>query len=156
MSNYEIISILASLLAVVVASISLVRARKVNDKQIEMQKVISELSGKQLELIKSKEMALSVASIDVDLVDYESNYHFIITNNGGSSANRVTFEIEGEYNPIAIDEIEQKFPISCLRAGKSIELVASLNLGAPDCFNVNVSWENPNGNVKHDTFIVCI
>ena len=156
MSKYEILSILVSILAVVVALVSLARTRKLNEKQVELQKITAELSKKQLELIQESEIALSVAQVDVELEGYGSDYQFIISNVGGAEAKNVDFVLNGDDSTLIKSEFKRKIPIHALRPGKSVELSASIFKGSPRSFNINVSWENPNGDIGNDKFLLSI
>ena len=156
MTTYEIVSLIVSLVAVVIALVSLVRTRKVASQQIELERVTAELSAKQLDILNAEEKSLSKAQIDVELEGFDSDYHFIITNVGGAEARNVTFKIEGEENPLIESEYQDKIPIPSLRPGKSIQLIAALDIGSSSKYNAVVSWQDPDGSAQHDEFFLAL
>ena len=154
MTTYEIITTLVSLLAVIVASVSLYRTREIASQQLELERTTSELSRKQLEIIAAEEKALQKAHIDVELEGYGADWRFVITNNGAAEASDVNFYLEGEGNPLVANDYAEKIPIRALKPGKSISIYAALSMGVPRQYTTNVRWNNPDGTQDKDSYIV--
>lgn len=155
MSNFEILTLAISLLAVTISAISLFRTRKLTEQQLELDKIHAELSKKHLEKIKTEEHIESIASIDVGLVQDGENYKFILENIGGSDAKNVFFSIEAcKYNPIAGNEIKDKIPFKEIKPGKSVSILACRAKGADNEYTVNVRWTNPNGEQVREKHVV--
>ena len=150
MTSYEILTLLISTLAVFVAVISLIRTRSISEKQLKLEKITAELSKKQLQQIKEKELAEEKAYIDVEFVDSGDNNQIILTNHGYSEAKDVKLKIYGEYNPLIPSEYEEKFPVKLLRPGKFVTLWAADEFGTPDNYEIEVSWIDPDGSKKID------
>lgn len=108
-----------------------------------------------MELIQEKEITLSVAQVDVKLEGYGSDYQFIIRNVGGAEAKNINFALNGDDSNLIESEFKRKFPIPALRPRKSVELSVSIFM-SPRSFNTNVSWENPNGEIENDNFLLSI
>jgi len=132
-----------------IAVISLARTHKVAERQLELQRIAADLSAKQLEILNAEESALSKAQIDVELERYEAGYRFVIRNVGGSEARDVNVAIEGG-NPVVESEYRNKIPITVLRPGKSVELLAARASRSADRYNVLVRWKNPDGSQEKD------
>ena len=67
-----------------------------------------------------------------------------------SEAKEVCLKIFGEYNPLLEGEYDEKFPVSSLRAGKSVTLFVADEMGAPNNYKVEVSWVDPDGSNQND------
>ncbi|MFA6465923.1 MAG: hypothetical protein WCT30_09220 [Desulfurivibrionaceae bacterium] len=145
MTKYEILTLAVSLLAVFVSAISLVRTRKIAAQQLDLEKITAELSRKQLEkIIESEENALK-ASVEVELCSSGDNNELLICNNGKAEANNVSIKVLGDYNPTISSDFESKVPIKSLRPGKMVSIIAVSEYGTPSSFDIEVTWENPNG-----------
>ena len=148
MTRYEILTLLISLLAIIVAVVSLVRTRKIQDKQLEFQKIAADLSTKQLEIIQKEE----AARINVRLEKFGSGYKFIITNVGKAVAKDIHFSLDGRAgdNPLIPSEYAEKIPIPALHPGNSATLHASLHMQSAMRYTVCVRWKNPDGRQVSD------
>jgi len=73
-----------------------------------------------------------------------------LTNQGSSEAKDVKLKIYGEYNPLIPSEYEKKFPIKLLRPGKFVTLWAKDEFVAPDNYEIEISWIDPDGSKKID------
>ena len=145
MTKYEILTLAVSLLAVIVSTISLVRTRRIAAQQLDLEKITAELSKKQLEkIIESEEDALK-ASVEVVLHSSGDNNELLICNNGRAEAKNVSIKVLGDYDPTVSSDFESKIPIKSLRPGKRVSLIAVSEFGTPSSFDIEVTWENPNG-----------
>lgn len=150
MTKYEFITLCVSVLAVVVSTISLIRTRKTADQQLHLEKITSELSKKQLEQILETEKQAEKAFIDLELYSVGSNNELSITNTSHAVAQDIQLKFIGEHDPTIQSDFDSKIPISSLRPGKNVTLIAVSEMGAPSSFEVEVTWKNPDGNVVSD------
>ena len=150
MTIYEILTLLISILAAIVSTVSLVRTRKIAAQQIELEKVTAALSKKQLEKIIESEEEASTAFIEVSLHSYGTNNQLVITNTGGAEAKNISIKILGDYDPTEKGDFESKIPIKSLRPGNSVSLLAASEYGTPSSFDIEVTWENPDGKICND------
>ena len=158
MSVYEKLSLLISLLAAAISAFSYVRTRNIAAKQLELQHATAELSRKQLELIEQEEEVRSKACVDVELEKNGSDYWFVITNHGDSEARNIGFYLDGDenYNPLVPSEYEQKIPISSLKPGKSVTLIAAITFSSPKQFEAFVRWINLDGSQSKESYLISI
>ncbi len=156
MTGYEILSLIVSSLAALVAVVSLVRTRKIAAQQIELERATAELSKKQLAILNSEELERAKAYIDVKLEDFGNTHKFIITNTGGAEATNVHFSISGDGSPLVTNEYTKKIPIKSLKPEKSVTLIAAISMGSPHEFNVFVSWNNPDGSQQKEEYLVSL
>lgn len=154
MTKYEILTLVVSLLAVTVSAMSLIRTRKIAAQQLDLEKITAELSKKQLEkIIESEEVALR-ASIEVELQHSGNDNELVIYNSGKAEAKNISIKILGDYNPIISSDFESKIPIKSLKPGKMVSLIAVSEFGTPSSFDIEVTWENPNGEKHTDIQMV--
>jgi hypothetical protein len=145
MTKYEILTLVVSLLAVIVSTISLFRTRRIAAQQLDLEKITAELSKKQLEkIIESEEDALK-AFVEVDLHSSGTNNELVISNNGMAEAKNVSIRVLGDYDPTVRGDFESKIPIKSLRPGRSVSLLAASEFGTPSSFDIEVTWNNPDG-----------
>lgn len=147
-TSYETINSLIAIVALVISTISLVRARKVQTKQIEFEAVSAALAKKQLELIEKKEKTQEQANVTAELVKVgRTDYRFVIMNQGATVATNVTFEIDATSpdNPLAINECQRKLPYPSLKPGQSFTLIAALYLRSAMSYHTHLKWKNPDG-----------
>ena len=155
MSNYETITLLVSIVAIVISAVSLIRTNKVASHQLELEKVHAELSKKHLDKINNEDKINALANIDVDLVKVDENYRFIIKNIGGSTASNVFFSLSAcQRNPLVQNDVKDKLPIKSLRPNKSVSLMATKVMNCDSEYTVNVRWTNPDGTNSKDSIIL--
>ena len=156
LTNYEIISGCVSLLAVIVAAISLFRTRRISMQQIELERITANLSKKQLDMLHAEEAEWSKAHIDVELTKIDNLYKFVITNIGNSEAKNIHFHLDGEGNPLIANEYADKIPVKSLKPRKSVSLTANFTLATPTSFSTYVRWNNPDGSQEKEEYFVSI
>jgi len=143
---HQNISIILSSIAIIVSIISLLKSWKT-------QKINEKLMLKQLEDIERKELESLKAIIDVDLQDFGDSYKIVISNNGGSEAKNIHFNVEGKgeelFSPL---EYANKFPVDVLKPNKQIWLAAHKTLSSKHNFFARVYWDNPDGKQEKAKF----
>lgn len=165
MTHYEILPLLISLLAASIAVVSLVRTRRVNNRQLELQTKQTQLQEEHLRLnqrheeLASKvaqfqireyeeaELAKKEAKIAVTLESTHSPniYHFIFRNEGRAPTHKVSWTIESKTGG-AIN-FDNDFPkeIGRLDPGSSMTLRASWDRNVRSPFIAYVSWYDAEG-----------
>ena len=154
MTTYEIINSLIAILAVILSITSLVRARKVQAKQLEFEAITAALAKKQLELLENEEKTNERAHVTGELVKVgRTDYRFVITNQGPAVAEHVTFEIDDSSpdNPLVGNEAQRKLPHPSLQPGQSFTLIAALHMGSAMAYDTHLGWQNPDGTEEKKT-----
>ena len=135
---YELAALAVSLISVVIATVSLVRTRRLD-------KITKDLRQKQLELIERDEKERNSAWVTAEVVD---GVLLRIKNSGPSVARDVNFsfddpEVKGSIYPEDID----KLPAPILQRMQSLDLC----FGYPEhlvSFSGALEWKNPDGTEK--------
>lgn len=151
MPDHETINSLISLLAVAIAAISLVRARKVEAQQLEYSAINAAYTRKLLERIEKEDQAEQNARVSAELLKVSTgNYRFVITNEGAATATDVVFSIEsaGSDDPLSENECKRKLPYPKLNPGESFSLIAGLHMGSTMNYASRVTWKDPDGTVR--------
>ncbi|HAU1023885.1 TPA: hypothetical protein JL724_001153 [Legionella pneumophila] len=157
MTNYELISILASVIACVISLNNWFGQRKLQQESNDLQRATSELAKKQLEIILREEKDADKSHIALDLIRDGNTYRFRITNVSNVVAKNVNLELilnNQKDNPIPQGEYVDKLPIKMLPPGGSVTLIAALNFSTPTSYNALLRWTNPNGDIiEEETFV---
>ncbi len=148
MTTYGIVNSLIAILALIISTTSLVRARKGQAKQMEFEAITAALAKKQLELLEKREQTDERAHVTAELVKVgQADYRFVITNHGPAAAADVTFGINAgnSDNPLIQNEAQKKLPYRSLEPGHSFTLIANLRLGSAMSYDTHLGWHNPDG-----------
>lgn len=158
MTNYEILALLVSLLAVVISAVSLIRLSRVQKQQVRLQEATAKLSERQLEVLEHEEKKKSRARLQAELVNEGGgNYVFCITNVGGTVAANVQLElVDCLDSPLIEGDVKEKLPAPILNAGDRIRLIAAMDFGSPSAYRAKVSWTNPNGEPASEEFYLTL
>lgn len=151
MEIYQTLTLVISLLAISVSVVSMIRTRKISEKQIALEKVAAKLSKKQLELINKEEVAKTKALVDMELHSEIDKHRLYFVNNGYANASEVDFELKGEHFPFIDDEYQRKFPLKTLRPGKDASLYLIDEFGRPDHYEIEYWWEDPDGTERKES-----
>lgn len=155
MLNYNLLSLLISLLAVIIAAVSLSRTRRVQEEQIKLQKVTADLSAKQLTVLERDEKEKISADIHADLVNEGGgSYSFMISNIGSAPASNVEFDTEP--SSLILGDHERKLPAPILNPHGTIKLLANIHMGSPPTFKAKASWTNPDGKQDSKEFYLTL
>ena len=148
MSFYETIVSLIAVAALVISTVSLIRTRKFQAKQLDFEAITAALAKKQLELLEQGEPARDQAYVTAELVKMDrADYRFVIMNQGHATATEVAFEIDpaSPDNPLVGNECQRKLPYPSLQSGQSFTLIAALHLGSAMSYQTHLKWKNPDG-----------
>lgn len=151
MTFYEVLTASTAVVALIISSVSLIRTRRIQSKQLEYEAISAALAKKQLELLTKEEQLDERAHITAELVKVGiSDYRFVIMNQGAAVASNVTFKIDpmSPDNPLLKSEAEGKLPYPSLQPGQSFTLIADFNLDSALSYDVYLEWKNPNGSIE--------
>lgn len=155
MSQFEIISTLVSVLAIIISSISLVRTRKLAKEQLELEKITANLSQLQIENLAEEKANKNKPNFNVTLSKLGKSYYFYISNTGQGSAYNVKFELVNcEDSPLISSELEDMFPHPEMKNNSRIKLIAAIHMSSPRKYQVKLSWEDSNKNQCDEVFWV--
>ena len=158
MTTYEIITTFISLIAAVIATVSFIKTRKVQNEQIRLEKIIAELSSRQIEIIEQEKIEQNKAIIFVELVGIGGDYKFVISNLGNAKASNIHFELDKDCadNPLVEGDYDTKIPVPSLNPGSMIELLTAISMGSSGKYHVLVRWDNPDGTQEEDRFFMAM
>jgi transcription elongation GreA/GreB family factor len=172
MNDYQLLTLLISGLAVIIAAVSLIRTRSVNKRQLELQsrqnqvqeeqrqlnrrfgELQSKLAELQIHAYEEAESAKKEAKVTVRLEDTgrPNSYNFIFENEGPAPAYRISWSIQSKTGgPMDFD---RDFPkeIPSLDAGHSMTLRAGWDRSVRPPYIVNATWSDGEGNTFERQF----
>lgn len=153
MSKFEVLSLIISILAVMISTLSLIRTRELAKEQLELEKVTAELSRLQIEGITEQKTNKTKPKFNVSLTKLGKAYNFYISNTGQGSAYNVNFElIDCEDSPLFTSELIDIFPYQEMKPSSRIKLLASLHMNSHSKYQSRLSWEDESGNRYEEVF----
>ncbi|MCH7826889.1 MAG: hypothetical protein IIC75_02770 [Bacteroidetes bacterium] len=144
MTNYEIITIVLSGIAIFASVGAIIQNYKLSNRQSKLEMQQSELIEKQLQKIHHDETEKKKTKIQ--LIVKSSN--LFICNDGSSTAHNINIEVipeEGKTSPLILSDVESKLPLKRLDPGDSIKLYWSIDGSTGTEFNTICNWENEDG-----------
>ncbi len=159
MTVYEILTSLIAVVALLLSTLSLVRGRKAQAKQLDFQAITAALEIKQLELLEKVERTDKREDVTGERRDKRphvtaelvkvgrTDYRFVIMNQGSAVALDVTFEIDpaSPDNPLVKNDCQRKLPYPSLQPAQSFTLIAALHMGSAMVYETHLKWRNPDG-----------
>jgi hypothetical protein len=159
MTPYEALTLIAACLALIVSLVTWSGQRKLQKEANDLQRAISELAKKQLEILLREEKGTFQARVALSLVKDGKTFRFRITNVGTADAKDVEMRLllkDEKDSPIISSEYNEKFPAKKLSPGNSITLIAALHIGSPTAYNAVLKWINPDGKAVEDETYVAL
>jgi hypothetical protein len=159
MSNFELVSLVLSCLAVLVSLVVWSGQRKLQREANELQRFTAELSRKQLQLIKEQEQTRFAAKLSLSLVMDGKGYKLVLSNKSSADAIAVDLRPTGataQDSFLIKSDLEAKLPIKRLRAGEEVRFLAALHLGTPSVNHFHVTWQNADGTTAMEDFAVSL
>jgi hypothetical protein len=153
MTEFEILSIISSCIALIISLLVWSGQRKLQREANELQRATAELSRRQLESIKKAEDESKASNIDVSLDVRGKGHALSVTNIGPAIAQDLRVMPLGDGIEECLffkDEIDAKFPLSRLLPGTSINLTARMYIGSPTKFQIQVTWRDGTGDRKEN------
>ena len=145
MTPYELLTLLASIIAVVISAVSLVRTRKLAAEQLELERITADLSRLQIKSIEEQENLKTKPQLNVAITKIGSSSHFIISNTGKGSAYEVNLElVDCQNNPLT-SEVNHIFPYAEMKPNSRIKLLASMQMSSPLKYQVKLIWHESSG-----------
>lgn len=151
--DYSLLGLLASILAVVVSVVALVRSRKTEQAQEQLHAITTELRKAQLAILDTARSESSRATISGHLLDLGNANYFEFTNEGRAAAFNVTLDIQATgpgSNPVMLRDLRDKTPWPKLNPGQSFRIMSARSLGSSRQFKVVVGWTDSAGAVHED------
>lgn len=154
MTLYELLTLLASIVAIVISAVSLVRTRKLAAEQLELEQITAELSRLQIKSIEEQEYLKTKPQLNVAITNLGNSSHFIVSNTGKGSAYKVNLElIDCQDNPLT-SEINHILPYPEMKQNSRFRLLASFHMGSPLKFQVKLTWQDSFGVEQSETYWV--
>lgn len=152
MSEYELITLLVSLLAVIISTVSLVRARRLGEEQLKLERITAELSAYQIKEIEEREGLKDKPNIKVRLAKTGDGSEFVIANAGQGIAYDIDFKlVDCNENPLY--DAQYKLPCPELRPSTTLKLRASFHMNSSMQYQALVTWRDSSG-VHEDKFFL--
>ena len=153
MTEYEILTLLTSLLAIVVSLVSLIRTREITQEQLELERITAELSKDQLKNLEDENKAKNLPKFNVTIQRLGKNSFFYVSNTGEGTAYNLNLElIDCNDNPLY--DVQNKLPFPEMKANSRIKLNASFHLQSHLKYQVKLTWNDKEGVVKYEIFWV--
>ena len=151
------IEISISIVALVVAAVSLMRTRAFNQQQLDLQRVVSDLARKQLEILNREEVESGRTHLDIQIVPCGNAHEFLVSNVGAYPARDIEFEVEpqgGGDSPLIQSDYNAKFPVPVLQPSGSVGAMAAFSMGSARGFKVTLRWKDASDSpVEVETFL---
>ncbi len=145
MTAYELLTLLASVIAVIISAVSLVRTRKLAAEQLALERITAELSRLQIKSFEEQEVLKTKPQLNVAITKIGSSTNFIISNTGKGSAYDVDLEIvDCPDNPLTSDA-DEKLPSPEMRPNSRIKLLAAMHMSSPLTYQVKLTWRESSG-----------
>ncbi len=153
MTFYELLTILISIIAIIISTVSLVRTRKIAMEQIELEKITAELSRLQIKEIAEQEELKTKPQLNVEITTIGKETNFVIANTGKGSAYNLDIELIGcTDNPLLSPE--EKLPCPEMKPNSRIKLFAAMHMNSPISYQVKLIWQEASGVQKSEIFWV--
>ena len=139
-----------SLIALIVSVVTLIRSRSYNQQQLDLQRVVSNLAQKQLDLLNAEESErtdVGHTNLHIEIVPHGNAHKFVVSNIGEYAARDIEFELEPQgrgANPLIRRDYDEKFPIPILQPGNSVGVLAGFHMGSATAFMVKLKWKEEN------------
>lgn len=145
MTLYELLTLLASVIAIVISAVSLVRTRKLAAEQLELERITAELSKLQIKNIEEQEHLKTKPQLNVAITKLGNSSHFVVANTGKGSAYKVNLElVDCQENPLT-SEILHILPYPEMKQNSRFKLLAAFHMSSPLKYQVKLTWQDSSG-----------
>lgn len=152
MSEFETITLLISILALVVSMYTFAQQRKLQREANELQRANSELAKRQLGLLKEDQRKGQQAELTLLLGGNQGAHILTVRNTGRAIASNVSIESVSDFSPLVPQQIESRFPLDILAPGDEVRLAAAIYAESPDNFKLRLRWNDPDGTSRKEAF----
>lgn len=151
MTHYELLTLSASVIAIIISAVSLIRTRKLAAEQLELERITAELSRLQIKSIEEQEYLKTKPQLNVAITKLGNSSHFIVANMGKGSAYKVNFElIDCQDNPLT-NEIQHILPYPEMKQNSRFKLLAAFHMSSPLKYQVKLTWQDSSGEEQSET-----
>jgi hypothetical protein len=153
MTLYETLTLLMSLLALAVSTVSLVRGRKLGQVQEDLANITSELALRQIDSLEIAKQEKAVPLLGVHITSLAKTSYFIIANTGQGSAFDVDLElIDCPDNPLVT--AGDLLPCPELKPRSTVKLLAVFHNRSPLRYQVKLRWTTESRRGESEVFWV--
>lgn len=148
MTQYELLTLLTSVLATVISTVALYRGHRLGKEQVELQSKQAELAALQHKMTVHDAQEQSTADLRAFFIGSGTRWRMILENAGRGAARNVRLaDATGNMapEPLIVSECERHFPLTEPRPGQSIALIAALHLGIGLPVPMIVTWDDDSG-----------
>lgn len=153
MTDYEMLSLLISLLALVISMVSLHGQRKLQKEANDLQRNSSQLSGLQVEAFKQEALVKKAADVRLSLEGRGTKSFLRISNHGYATAHSVTLTaLEGEFAEKLLSHrhTQDRLPLPQLGSGEYALLPAIHYVEFHGKASIRITWKDDSGDRSSD------
>jgi hypothetical protein len=146
--DFGLLGLLASVLAVVVSTVALIRSRRTEAAQEELHAITKDLRRVQLEILGAAVSESSQARITGHLRVLGNESYFEFSNEGQAAAYEVNLDIQPTgkgTNPVMPSDLAEKIPWPKLDSGQSFRIQSWREMNSARTFRVIVRWKDSSG-----------
>lgn len=153
MTEFELLTLLVSVVAVVSSTVSLVRGRKLGQMQEELTRISAELAKRQIESHDQAVLERKLPQLGIHISKLGEASHFVITNVGQGGALGLNLElIDCDDNPLVT--VAELLPCPELKPRSTLKLLAVFHIGSPMRYQARLTWRVGTGEADSETFWV--
>lgn len=146
MTLYEALSILVSAGALVTACLSMRRAREAQKQQEQLNRVVEQLSEKQLQHLERTEAETHHARVTVEMGRELGESCFVLVSCGAAAAHDVSLTLIDYPNPNLLwGPSAEALPLSILNVGQRFDVYYRHLLNDPVVAHARTGWIDPDG-----------
>jgi hypothetical protein len=147
--SYEILTLLISLLAAVIATVALVRGNTVAKRQLELQEKQANFAELQHKLLVLEQSSRVCADLRGAFIKDGRGHKSVLRNVGAAAARQVRIAgHDGISEPESLikSRVHELFPIAELRSNEVITVIAAIHLGTKLPAQFLLTWDDDSGN----------
>ena len=148
MSRYELYSLVAAAIAILISVASFALSRNTQKKQLKLQETQAAFAEFQHKLLAAEQQRRKLIDLRVELVGSRSERRFLFSNAGPGVARNVNFAFANPGNwssPVITSQFQEIFPIKEFRPNQQYSCIAALTLSHPPVFTGVYTWEDEDG-----------
>lgn len=148
MSQYELLSLLISILAAVISTVALVRGQRLAKRQLQLQEQQARLAALQHKALTEDQGNRRRADLRAAFEKRERGYKFVLRNAGAAPARNIRLagpNGEQEPEPLIPSEARSLFPVNELRPGEEVRAIAAIHLGSVLPAPLIFTWDDDSG-----------
>ncbi|NOC47526.1 hypothetical protein [Ruegeria sp. HKCCD7559] len=143
-------ALLVSASALIVTLRSFKSQSRLTDREIELVRI--QIQQAQGEAKREKTASVSARLNRID----RTNWRLRVFNTGPATARNVRLLLDDQNQIVAENFANDKFPMSKLEKGQSVDLAAMVHMQTPPKEWLRITWEDPSGEVKENRVEITI